>query len=175
MAYIGQKLHEVKAWGGESEMLPPGEDYVLMIEKAEQEQSSGKGTLQLAVSVSVLNEGEVNGRKAKFWYNIDPNAKEGSRKRLRSLIDAAGIPLDQAGGFDDQQLVGKVFVADVVHESYKKTDATTGTEVEQMNARIKNERPLPNQQPQAAPPPPPPPAARPAFAPPAGARMTATK
>lgn len=139
MAHIAGRFHEVNAWGGESEALPAGPDYVLQIEAVEQTVSSKKAVPQLQVTTVVLNEGEYNGRKGMFWYNLDLS-KETPRKRIRSLVDATGIALDAEGGFDDADLIGRVFMADVVHEPYKDVDATTGTAIEKTRVRIQNER-----------------------------------
>jgi hypothetical protein len=141
MAHIAGRLHEVQPWGGESEALPPGPDYALQIESVEQGQSPKKGTPQLNVTCIVLNEGELHGRKAIFRYNLNLE-KDAPRKRLRSLVDATGVQMDDQGGFDDQQLVATAFMADVIHEPYDDVDATTGTKIQKIGVRIQNERPL---------------------------------
>jgi hypothetical protein len=141
MAHINGRFHEVSAWSGESEALPPGPDYAFQIEGVEQGVSPQKQTPQLNVTCIVLNEGENYGRKGIFRYNLNLD-KEAPRKRLRSLIDATGIPMDADGGIDDQDLIGRQFLADVIAENYDVVDGTTGTKITKTASRIQNERPL---------------------------------
>ena len=138
MAYIDQKLHEAKAWGGEFEVLPPG-DYAFQIVKVEQENSSQKGTPTLVVHTEVISPASMAGRKLIARYYLT----EGSRGRLKSLTDATGVQLDDAGGFDDEQLIGLQFSADVVNEVYEKQDPLDPTKkVTRNQARVQNERPF---------------------------------
>jgi hypothetical protein len=179
MAHINGRFHEVQAWGGESEALPPAPDYVFQIEAVEQGQSPQKATPQLNVTCLVLNEGELYGRKAIFRYNLNFEGKGGdtARKRLKSLIDATQIPLDDQGGINDDDLIGRVLMADVIQETYKVADATTGTQIEKIATRIQNERVVPDANAQAGAPAPaaaaPAPAAAPAAAAPAPAARAA--
>jgi hypothetical protein len=138
MAHVNLRVHEVQGWGGESESLPPGTDYVFEVEKAEQGKSAQKGTPQLTLECVVRWPESLEGRKGWARYYLIDN--KGSRARLRQIVDATGIPLDAQGGFDDQDFVGRVFVADVIVEPYEKTDPTTGTTVSKESARIVNER-----------------------------------
>lgn len=139
MATIAGRFHEVKGWGGQSESLPPGPDYVFQIDVAQQGQSPKKGTPQLELELTVLNEGELNGRKAfhRLTLNLE---KETPRKRMRQLIDATGVPMDGNGNIDDADFVGRIFMADVVEESYEDVDATTGTKISKTAIRVVNER-----------------------------------
>lgn len=171
MAYINGRYHEIEAWNGESSAIPPGSDYVFQVEAVEQKPSSNKGTLQLVVT-NVVRGGEHDGRKAIFRYSITDSA--GSRGRIKALALACGVQFDQNGGFDDTALIGRVYLADVIHEPYTKTDPVTGQELQKSSARCQNERPYVGQQ--AAAPQgyaPQPGAAAPApqqmYAPPAGA------
>jgi hypothetical protein len=113
---------------------------IFLIEKAVQEPSSKKGTLMLKLELTVASSGELHGRKAFQQYVIDPNAKEGSRRRLKQLIVASGVPLDQTGGFDDAHLLGRHIMADVENEPYTETDPVTGSVVQKSSTRIINER-----------------------------------
>lgn len=139
MAYIGGKFHEVQGWGGESEALPPGTDYVFRVDKIAQGQSS-TGKPQLELDLVVCNEGELKGRASKSWYTLNFE-KDTPRKRVRQLIDATGVQMDQAGGIDDQAFIGRYFVGDVVHEPYQKADPVSGQMVEKTRTKICNERP----------------------------------
>jgi hypothetical protein len=63
------------------------------------------------------------------------------RKRLKSLVTAAGITVSPNGSFDSAQLVGCKLNADVVHETYQsKPDPITGQSTEKISIRIVNER-----------------------------------
>jgi hypothetical protein len=138
---IHGRLHEVQAWGGSGGLLPPNSDYVFLIEAAAIETSSGKGVPQLCINVKVLNTGEVQGRTGKFWYNL--NFEKGkARERLKALTDACAVALDANGSFDDQQVVGRQFMADVVADSYDKVDPTTNQKITKDTTRIQNERAL---------------------------------
>lgn len=172
MAYINERLHEVQSWGGESELLPPADDVTFEIESVAQEVSSAKQTPQLAITARVVSAGELMGRKGKFWYIMGPKAKEASRARLKSLIEACGLNVDQQGGFDDQDLLNRQFVADIVNEPYEKTDPITGSSITKTAARIQNERPVgtaPAAKPASAAP-----AARPSFPQPRSGAPTLT-
>lgn len=138
MSYVNLRVHEVKGWDGKSEGLPPGEDYVLEVEKAEQDTSPNKGTLQLTLECKVLWPEAYEGRKTWARYYLLDN--KGSRGRLAQIINATGVSVDAQGGFDDQDFAGRVFVADVINEPYEKVDATTGTSVVKDNSKICNER-----------------------------------
>lgn len=153
MAYVNLKVGDVKGWDGKSEGLPPGEDYVLEVIAAEQDKSPVKGTPQLTLECNVLWPEAYEGRKTWARYFLLDN--KGSRGRLRSIVDATGVAVDSNGGFDDQEFVGKIFVADVINEPYDKVDATTGTSVEKQSSKVVNERPYvpADEVPAAAPPP----------------------
>lgn len=139
MAYINGRLHEVESWDGKSEALPPAPDYVLLIEAAKQGTSSKKGSPQLEITTVVQNEGELHGRKGVFFYNLQLD-KDTPRKRLRSLVDACGVPMDANGGIDDQALIGKMFMADVIAESYKDVDVVSNQTIEKTRTRLQSER-----------------------------------
>lgn len=150
MAYIGQRLHEVKAWDGNSEALPPTDDVLFRITEVKQELSSKKQTQQLVLSLEVVggSSQELVGRKTFARYGIGDGIKEGQRGRLRALVDAAQVPLDQQGGFNDEALVGRVFLADLKLNSYTQTDPVTGASVTKENTQVVNERPAQGGQPQ---------------------------
>lgn len=137
MAQIHARLNDVEAWGGEGGMLPPGE-YHFMIENAVQAQSKN-GKPQLELDLVVINEGEMKGRKSKQWYTLNFE-KDTPRKRLKQLILATGIPLDGNGDFDDAQLKGATFVADLVAEQYEVADQVTGQKLTKDRTRLQNER-----------------------------------
>lgn len=141
MAYIGLGMNNVEAWDGVSGALPPATDVVFRIDSVKQERSSQKGTLQLVVEATVVSQGELFSRKGYLRPIIDVNAKDGSKRRLKQLLDACMIQVDQQGGFDDQHLVGRHFVGDVVSQPYKKTDPATGQTIEKEGSQIVNERP----------------------------------
>ncbi len=141
MAHIGLRLQEVEGWDGKTGGLPPHDDVLFVIEKATQENSAKKGTPMLKLELMVV-DGELRGRKAFSQFVIAPDAKEGSRRRLKQLIMATQLQLDQQGGFDDAMLIGRQFVADVVSEPYTETDPATGQVIEKSSSRIINERPV---------------------------------
>ena len=142
MARIQGGFNQVQAWGGESEALPPGE-YLFEITEMKQGQSKN-GNPQLEMSVKVHNEGELYGRGGKFWYTLNFQS-EVPRKRLKSLIDATGVSIAADGSIEDQEFVGRYFMADVAHETYTVTDPASGNSVEKSRTRIQNERPVQQQ------------------------------
>lgn len=142
MATIEAGLNDVEAWGGEITQLPPGE-YQFKIKAAdvEQKEKDGKVISQLVVDYEVLS-GAFAGKPGKAWFTLN-FAKDTPRRRLKSLVTAAGITVSPNGSFDSNQLVGCKLNADVIHESYESgPDPITGVKIEKTAVRIVNERPF---------------------------------
>lgn len=136
---------DVEAWGGEIVTLPPG-PYQLRVKAADVEEKKdkeGNPRLQLVVESEVLS-GAFAGKNPKSWYNIprgNDKAAETARKRLKSLIVACNVPVDGAGNFDTNQLIGCKYNADVIHDTYESgADPLTGKTVQKTAVRIVNER-----------------------------------
>ena len=116
MPMIDAKLNEVDAWGGESTQLPPG-PYSFRIKSASIE-SKAEGKNQLVVENEVISSGEMKGKTAKSFFMLD-FSKDAPRKRLKSLVLATKVPVDAAGNFNSDNLVGTQYDAEVTHESYE--------------------------------------------------------
>jgi hypothetical protein len=138
---INGRLHDVQGWSGESEALPPGEGYHLRILEVVHENSTQKGTPMMNLSCEVLWPESLAGRKVTHRLVADMS-KDVSRRRMKQIIDATGIQLDQQGGFDSDWLVNAEFEADCINEPYQKVDATSGQTVERTSARLQNEQPV---------------------------------
>lgn len=140
MPMIDAKLNEVDAWGGESTQLPPG-PYSFRIKSASIE-SKAEGKNQLVVENEVISSGEMKGKTAKSFFMLD-FSKDAPRKRLKSLVLATKVPVDAAGNFNSDNLVGTQYDAEVTHESYEsKPDPITGQTTTKTATRIVNEMPF---------------------------------
>jgi hypothetical protein len=132
-------LAEVSAWDGEFQGLTPNQDYLLQIEEVAQEASKSKGTPQLVVKCTVLQGVETethNGSKQTHWVPLTAKAAG----RLKCFLDACLLVPDADGGFDDQDLVGRCFVAEAFDQEYKKTDPLLG-EIVKTSTKFRKERP----------------------------------
>lgn len=145
MATIEANLNEagLDAWGGEISTLPPGE-YQFKIKAAdvESKEDGEKIKNQLVIDYEVVS-GAFSGKIAKAWFNLD-FTKDTPRKRLKSLVQAAGIAVSPNGSFDTAQLLGCKLNADVIHRTYEgKPDPVLGGPPPQKTAiNIVNERPF---------------------------------
>jgi len=131
-------LAEVSAWDGEFQGLTPG-DYLFQIDEVTQEASKSKGTPRLVVKCTVLQGVETethNGGKQTYWVPLTAKAAG----RLKCFLDACLLIPDADGGFDDQDLVGRCFVAEAFDQEYKKTDPLLG-EVTRTSTQFRKERP----------------------------------
>jgi hypothetical protein len=155
-------LATVKAWDGEFQGLTPG-DYLFQVEEASQEASKTKGTPQLVVKCLVIQGFTTethNGNKITHWVALTAKAAG----RLKNFLDATGLVPDADGGFDDQDLVGRYFIAEAFDQEYTKVDGQ-GVETKTVSTKLKKERPYGETA--AEPPAAPPPAVQPAPPPPA--------
>jgi hypothetical protein len=135
----GKNLNEVAAWDGEANMLPPGE-YVFQVEEcAISETSNGNPQLEfdLVVVQGALTD-TCDGAKKKHWVVMTEN----SAGRVRNMIDACGVAMDEDGSFDSDQFVGTSFIAEVFEDSYEKADAANGTTITKQTNKIRKERPV---------------------------------
>lgn len=166
-------LNAAQAWDGESSMVPPG-IYVFEIEGAAQEMSGAQPPKpQLVLDLIVVAaEGteQYNGSKMKHWVSLTAKAAG----RLKNLLDAVGL-VPGADGFDDQDLIGRQFEAEVFENEYKVMDPVNG-EVTKKSTKIRKELPVGGVAASTAPAAPAPaaaPAAAPAPAPAAAPARTA--
>lgn len=162
-ALIG--LEAVEAWDGVGSSLPPCDDVTFKILEVKQSLTSKAQKPQLEVKCEVADcaQRDLVGRQLTGYYNLD-NGGTGT-KRLRNLVESCGLPLQ---GVDDQHLIGRYFLADVINETYDRTDAQTGKTAPKTSSKIVKERPL-GGSPAAAPQPHAPAAPQPAAAAPAPA------
>jgi hypothetical protein len=128
---------ELEPADGERKMVDPGE-YDFEITEVKQDQSkAGKPTL--VVTASVLG-GPNKGRTMRNWYSLVGDS-EFSRRRLLSLIQATGVPVDDRGGFSTQAFVGCKFHGKVVEEEFSARNAQ-GIEEQRTWSKITCEAPL---------------------------------
>ena len=113
-------LGEVQAWNGVGGGLTPG-NYIFEVEEVIQEAAKSSGNLQLVVTLRVLNgDTEVhNGQTTKHWLSLTPKAAG----RLKAFMDAVGLaPGADGTSFDDQELVGRQFMAEVFEQDVRLPD-----------------------------------------------------
>jgi hypothetical protein len=142
---------QVQAWDGESGSLTPG-NYIFAITEAVQEASARKGTPQLKLTLEVINgDTEVhNGQTA--WHNLNlkgdnERSARAAAGRMVNFMQAVGVE----PGFDDQDLIGKMFMAEVKLQEYEDTDGL-GNKIPKTRTQICKEQPAPGATPAAAPP-----------------------
>lgn len=104
------KLDFSNITGGDFEPIPAG-DYTLEIEEVK-EQVSKAGNQMLNITFSVIDEGEYKGRKIFEHYVLTEKALW----RLKELFIALGKDVDGAVTFDPQELVGEIFIGNVIIE-----------------------------------------------------------
>jgi len=129
-------LSQAQPWDGESNGVPPG-TYIFDIAGAAQEMSNnGKPQLVLDLIVVAGDGTEAyNGAKQKHWVPLTAKAAG----RLKNLLDAVGLAVGPEG-FDDQDLLGRQFQADVVEEQYEEMSPTGP--VPKTSRKIKHEVPV---------------------------------
>jgi hypothetical protein len=141
IAIEGVNLNETPKWDGEGGGLPPGE-YCFRIDgkpEVTNAKSSGKPQLQLKLVVEGSADGETyNGQTMTMWYSLAPKAA----KRLKCILDAAGVPCAAEGDFESDDFEGKFFIAEVFSEEYAtgETNMQTGDPVMRTATRLKKER-----------------------------------
>lgn len=104
------KLDFSNITGGDFEPIPAG-DYTLEIEEVK-EQVSKAGNQMLNITFSVIDEGEYKGRKIFEHYVLTEKALW----RLKELFIALGKDVDGVVAFDPQELVGEIFIGNVIIE-----------------------------------------------------------
>lgn len=104
------KLDFSNITGGDFEPIPAG-DYTLEIEEVK-EQVSKAGNQMLNITFSVIDEGEYKGRKIFEHYVLTEKALW----RLKELFIALGKDVDGVVSFDPQELVGEIFIGNVIIE-----------------------------------------------------------
>lgn len=124
--------------------LPVG-DYEFEIKSVEKGQTKGNESKapcpQLVIEYEVATDGPQQGKTTRAWYVLDNNSAY-HVGRLASLLGAAGVALDNNGGFSLQTLIGARLLATVEHEIKDVTnnDGTAGTKT---YTRINRERAVP--------------------------------
>lgn len=104
------KLDFSNITGGGFEPIPAG-DYTLEIEEVK-EQVSKAGNQMLNITFSVIDEGEYKGRKIFEHYVLTEKALW----RLKELFIALGKDVDGVVAFNPQELVGEIFIGNVIIE-----------------------------------------------------------
>ena len=137
----GVNLNEVDAWdGGSSGVLPIGE-YLFEVTACAITNAKSSGNAQLEFDLIVVagaSTDACNGAGKKHWASLSPKAAG----RVRNMLDACGVPMDEGGGFDSDQFVGTQFIAEVYEDSYEKANLTTGTVDTKITNKIRKERPV---------------------------------
>ena len=148
--YVDLNLNDeaVQPWDGTQnpafEPPDPG-DYTLGVIDANVTQSK-KGNPTLLINFRVVSEGPMKDKECRQWYSLNQTA--GSRGRLKQLILAAGVIIDERGGFSAQALVGAQIQATIAHEDYNVV-TKDGAQVTRTGARVIKEREVPKDPPPA--------------------------
>lgn len=152
-------LNNVEAWDGEGFHVTPG-DYIFEVTSVVQTQSgTGKPQLELGLSiVQGLATEAHNGQNMKHWVSLTSAAAP----RLRNFLNAIGLAPDGDGGFDDVEIVGRQFQAEVWEDEYQKGINADGTPNMKKSTKIRKECPVEGAEQPAAPAPAP--VAKPAAA-----------
>ena len=142
-------LNSVQPWDGEGFAITPG-DYTFEVKTVLQTVSK-QNKPQLKMELGVI-AGEVteahNGATMRHWISLSPKAAP----RLRAFMDAIGITADAEGGFDDQDFVGRQFIAEVYEDQYQKgVNLETGEPIMKTTSKIRKERMLEGSQQAGAP------------------------
>ena len=132
-------LNTVAPWDGEGFHVTPGE-YVFTIETATQTMSSSsKPQLELGLVIAQGLATEAHdGQNMKHWVSLTKAASG----RLRNFMDATGLAPDEQGGFDDAELIGRQFIAEVFEDEYQKGINADGAPNMKKSTKIRKERPV---------------------------------
>ena len=131
----------ITPWGGEAEVLPAGEGYVLDVHSCTQDTAKKSGNQMLKFRFVVAEE-QLNPEYAALagrsvWNNYVLTQK--AMSRLANLCVAVKAPLS---GFDSDNYVGRRIIADVIHSQSEADVLPDGTKREARTfANIINERP----------------------------------
>ena len=133
---IEQDFNEVKEWGGEFSLVPPG-DYTLLVTNLEQK--PGDKAPYVAVTFEVQDEGDYKGQKVFNNYSFSDKAQG----RVKQLMVACGAQLDK---FRASQIHGATIRATVIHtEGAARTDENGNVLPSKTFANVINELPLDDQ------------------------------
>jgi hypothetical protein len=119
--------------------LPEPGTYDFEIDRAEFGQSRA-GNPTLRVLGRVISEGAMSGRTMFGGYVLNASSV-GARVRLKQLVMATGVELDDHGNFHREVLLGRRFTAEVIMRSAITLDSN-GFEVGRNFAVWQNERPV---------------------------------
>ena len=149
--YIDLGLNDVSASDGSFVLLPPGQ-YGLEVTKVEGGQSKAgnpKMVLHLKVFAALqeANENQI-GQVVQSSMVLD-KGKEFARRRLKNVVQACGVAIDDRGGFNPQEMLEGRILAEVKLETYTEQNAMTGEKVERPSMRIFNEKPWEGDEPEA--------------------------
>lgn len=103
----------VEASGG-GRLLPEG-PLMFEVDEIEEREGESSGQPYLAFTLTVA-DGEFKGTKAWDNFSLQPQ----SLWKLRGFLEAAGVETEDGPmDLDPEELIGKIVMADVVHEEYK--------------------------------------------------------
>lgn len=125
MGYIGglAGVRNAESWGGEKSFDPPAEgEYRLRVTEMEEDKSS-KGNSMLVTKIEIVSaadgsETSEDGKVMTDWRSL--LQKKGCQRRLKALLNAVGVEVDEDGGFDTDQAVGVEFLGRIKHDSVTK-------------------------------------------------------
>jgi hypothetical protein len=133
---------ELKSYDGKSgARLPPG-TYPFEVVTVKRDKSK-KGNPMLVIDYKVI-EGEHEGVVMKSFVTLDAQ-QDVSRARLKSIIEALGVPLLDNGAFSTGAMIGCRMEAEVEHETQDGAydPVRNVTLPGKTFAKIVSERPLP--------------------------------
>lgn len=141
--YIDMELNDVDKWDGSQTRVDPGH-YVVRLDKIEGGQSKSGGP-KMGVMFRV-EEAIENPDNEKFVGEVIPQSysldktKDVARRRLKSIIEAAGVQLDKRGGFDPKDLINVQIIVEVQKQSYSEVNPLTQAKEQKESTKVLRER-----------------------------------
>lgn len=146
--YIDLSLNDVEPSDGSFETVSPGE-YVFEATAVKGGQSKA-GNPKMVVSYKILDaitdadacKGEI-GKEVVQSYSLKKDGEFG-RRRVKALVLALGVELDERGGFDPSHMIGGTMIAEVKIEQYEEKNPLTGISTQKTSQKVMRERPDPD-------------------------------
>jgi hypothetical protein len=144
IGYIDANLNDVEPYDGGTSLVNPGE-YHLKATKI-MGGTSQSGNSKMVVTYEILEaigdladeNADMKGRTIVQSYSLNLT-NDTVRARLRSLTEALGVK-DERGGFDPDGIVDAEMVAEVIAQTYTKSNPVTGQPEERQSLKLIRER-----------------------------------
>jgi hypothetical protein len=129
---LGLDAPDLPAWGGSSGTMIPEGWYQFRVVNATLDE---KG--QLVIKYEVCNECEQKGKTIQHWQPLSSTTgKDGWRMRLKNIIQALGLPLQN--NLSTATLLGLELVAEVYKNEYPSQDAQ-GNPIVKSSMKVREE------------------------------------